>query len=78
MKNKKEKIKLPKYIEDMHEDPMSFFIREENGIWEVGYSSEHGWLSVKDKNKLEAIKQAKSKMNKEWWTIGSEEVEIEL
>lgn len=78
MKTLEEKITLPKYIEDMHEDPMTLFISEENGVWEVGYSSEHGWLSVKNKNKLKAIQEAKSKMNKEWWVIGSEEVEIEL
>ena len=56
--------KLPRQIEDSHEDPMNLFIRKEEKEWQVGYSSEHGYYMKKGKTKEEAI-QRMLKMIKE-------------
>ncbi len=71
-------IKLPKFIEDMHEDPIKLDVFPKGKGWRVCYSSHEAFLYVDGKTKEEACKKALKKMGKEWWPIGEEKVEIKI
>jgi hypothetical protein len=73
------KIKLPKYIEDMHEDKIKFDIFPKGKGWRICYSSHEAFLWVDGKTKKEVCDMALKKIKDwEWNAIGSEEVEVEI